>query len=98
MRLALMSMFAACAWAQLKFDIHPVTGRASDRLKETQRVLRVARQSAWRDASAPEERAVVEALARVYRAHFLPEIAPEPKIATLTEKGVDILVAKWNGA
>jgi hypothetical protein len=98
MRLALMSMFAACAWAQLKFDIHPVTGRAPDRLKETQRVLRVTRQAAWRDANAPEERAVVEALAKVYRVHFLSEITPKPKIATLTEKGVDILAARWIGA
>jgi hypothetical protein len=97
MRLALMSMFAACAWAQLKFDIRTEVGRAPDRLKETQRVLRVAEQCAWRDAKAPEERAVVEALAKVYRVHFLPEISPEPKIATLTEKGVDILVARWIG-
>jgi hypothetical protein len=91
-------MFAACAWAQLKFDVHPVTGRASDRLKETQRVLRVAQQSAWRDARAPEEVAVVDVLAKTYRTNFLPELLPEPRIATLTEKGVDILAAKWDGA
>ena len=97
MRLALMSMLAVCAWAQLRFDIRPVTGRASDRLKETQRVLRVAQQSAWRDSNAPEESAVIEVLVKTYRSHFLPEISPEPRIATLTEKGNDILVTKWIG-
>jgi hypothetical protein len=47
MRFALMSIFDVCAWGQLKFDIHPVTGRVSDRLK---------RRSAWRDGSAPDMR------------------------------------------
>ena len=98
MRLVLMSMFAVCAWAQLKFDIHPVVGRASDRLKDTQRVLQVAHQSVWRDARKPEELAIVDGVAKTYRAHFLPELGSAPRIATLTEKGQDILVARWTAA
>jgi hypothetical protein len=95
MRVALLSLFAACASAQLKFDIHPVIGRASDRLKETRRFLRIAQQSSMRDAAAPEEFALVEAIVRDYRLSFLPEINSVPKIATLTDRGSDILIASW---
>jgi hypothetical protein len=95
MRLALLSMFAACAWAQLRIDIHPVTGRASDQLKETERILRIAQRSPFRVAGAPEELAIVEAIVKTYRLHFLPEIDSAPRIATVTDKGNDILVARW---
>jgi len=95
MRIMFMSLFVACAWAQLKIDIHPVTGRASDRLKETERILRIAQRSPQRDANAPEELAMVEAIVKNYRLYFLPEIDSVPGIATLTEKGNDILVAQW---
>jgi hypothetical protein len=95
MRLALLSMFAACGWAQLTFEIHPVTGRASDRLKEAERILRVAQRSPLRDAAAPEELAVLEGIGKTYRLNFLPGIDSVPRIATLTDKGKDILIARW---
>jgi hypothetical protein len=99
-RFLLTPVLAACLWAQqapaqLEFDIHPVTGRASDRLLETQRRLRVAQQSSWRVVKAPEERAALDATLETYGVHFQPEIDSDPKIATLTYKGDDILVARW---
>jgi hypothetical protein len=48
-----------------------------------------------RDAGAPEELAVLEAIVKNYRSYFLPEINSVARIATLTEKGSDILVAHW---
>ncbi len=50
---------------------------------------------AWREIGTPEERAVVEAVTGGYREHFQPVIGSEPKIATLTDGGKDILVARW---
>lgn len=95
MWLVLMSVIAACAWAQLKIEIQPVLGRSSDRLKETERRLRTARQSSWRDAITEEERVVAEAVEKIYGEHFQPQINSKPRIATLTENGKDILVAWW---
>jgi hypothetical protein len=95
-RFLLLSMCAACAWAQLKVEIHPVTGRASDRLKEAERVLQIAQRSALREASAPEELAVVEAIEKNYRLNFVPEIDSPPRITTLTDRDEDILIATWH--
>lgn len=88
-------MIAAGGWAQPQVDIHPVSGQASDRLKEAERRWRTARQLSWRDAGTPEELAVVAAVASFYKQVFQPELASAPKIATVTEKGQDILVARW---
>lgn len=88
-------MLAGCSWAQLRIDIHPATGRASDQLQEMQRIVQVAQQAALRNANAPEESAVVEAIVNTYRQTFVPVIDAMPEITTLTEKGSDILVARW---
>jgi hypothetical protein len=95
MRLVLLALIAACSWGQVRIEITPVTGRASDRLKEAQRRLQRVQQLVWREIRAPEERAVVEEARNSYRGFFLPEIGSEPRIATLTEDGIDILVARW---
>src|SRR5271154_4687518 len=95
MRLALMLLVSACAWAQLKVDIHPVVGRPSDRLKEAQRTLRVTQQLPLRGADAPEELAVLEEVQKVYHKNFQPEISSGPRVGVVTEKGNDVLVAKW---
>src|ERR1700722_16867476 len=95
MRLALMLLVSVCTWAQLKVDIHPVVGRASDRLKEAQRTLRVAQQLPLRGAEAPEELAVLEEVQEVYHKNFRPEIGSRPRVGVVTEKGNDVLVAKW---
>ena len=94
-RLVLLLVLGTCSWAQLKFDIRPVVGRASDRLLDIQRDLQVARQSVWREAKAQEERAVLEAVVQTYRLHFQTPIDSLTRIATLTDKGQDILVARW---
>jgi hypothetical protein len=98
MRFAIILVIVACSWGQPRIDIHPISGKASDRLKETERRLRTAQQSSLRDARAEEELAVVEAVARIYREQFQPQISSEPRIATLTEKGNDILVARWTAS
>jgi len=54
-RLAASLAMATSCWAQLPVDIHHVAGRASDRLKETERRLYVAQHSVLREAKAPEE-------------------------------------------
>jgi hypothetical protein len=95
MRLVLISLMAACSWAQPSVEIRSVTGRASDRLKEAERHLQRAQQMATRDIKAPEERAVVDSDVAVFGAYFRPSIGSEPRIATLTEDGKDILVARW---
>jgi hypothetical protein len=95
MRFALLMMMVACACAQPQVDIHPVTGRASERQKEAERQWRTAQQSSWRDANTPEELAVVAAVATFYKQVFQPELPSALKIATVTEKGQDVLVARW---
>ncbi|HYZ84640.1 MAG TPA: hypothetical protein VE621_09565, partial [Bryobacteraceae bacterium] len=49
----------------------------------------------WRDASTPDETALVEAALKQYQEHFQPELRSAPNIATLTVKGEDLLVAHW---
>jgi hypothetical protein len=93
--IAITILAVACAWAQPKIEIHSVTGTASERLKEAERRVRIAQRASWRVASSKEEIAVVEEDASHYEAYFQPAIPSRPQIATLTEKGEDILVARW---
>lgn len=95
MRSALILVIATCGWAQPRVEIHQVSGRASERLQEVVRRWRVAQQRSWRDAKAPEEQSVVAAVTKTYDQHFQPDLRSPPRIATLTEKGQDILVARW---
>lgn len=98
MRIAVISIMVACSWAQPRIDIHPISGQASSRLKETERRLQTAERSSWRDARTQEELNVTGAVVRIYREHFQPQISSEPRIATLVEKGNDILVARWTSS
>jgi hypothetical protein len=59
MRFARLMATVVCGLAQQRVDIHLVSGRASDRLKEAERRWQTARHSSWRDASTAEEIAVV---------------------------------------
>jgi hypothetical protein len=95
MRLALLMATVACGLAQQRIDIHPVTGGASDRLKEAERRWRIAQHSSWRDASTSEEVAVAGAATKFYNELFQPELRSPPRITTLTERGQDILIGKW---
>lgn len=95
LRLAFIFALATCSWAQIKVDIHPVSGQASDRLEETERHWGTAQHLSWRAAKSEEELAVVKAITAIYNDHFQPQITSQPPIATLTEKGDDILVARW---
>lgn len=95
MRFAALSVLVACCWAQPRIDIHPVSGQASARLKETERRLQTAIRSNWRDARTPEELSVTGAVMRIYHEHFQPQINATPRIATFTENGSDILAARW---
>jgi hypothetical protein len=97
MRLVLLALIAACSWAQLRVEIRSYSGPATDRLKEAERHLLRAQQVTWRDIRAPEERAVVETDAGLCREYFQPPISSDPRIATLTEGGKDVLVARWAG-
>jgi hypothetical protein len=94
-RFAILLTIAACSWAQPKIEIHDVPGQASDRLKETGRRLQILRKSPWRSMSAAEEFALAQPVAKLYRANLLPEINSEPQIATFTDRGSDILLARW---
>jgi hypothetical protein len=40
---------------------------------------------------------MVTAVKAIYRETFQPELGPEPKVVTLTDKGQDILVVRWTG-
>lgn len=95
MRQVLFVLIVTCALAQADVDIRRVSGRASDRLKEAERRWRTAQQRSWRDPISPEELAVVAAVTKIYSELFQPELRSAPRIATLTEKGQDILLARW---
>lgn len=95
MRLAVILMITTCSWSQVRIDIFPVSGRSSDRLKAAEQRLRTTQQLSWRGPRSEEEVTVAKAVASLYRLYFQPEINSEPRIATLTEKGEDILVARW---
>lgn len=97
MRFALFTWMAIGILAQPVVEIRHVTGGASSRLTEAERWWRTAQHAAWREARAPEEREMVTAVTAIYREVFQPEIGPEPKIVTLTEKGQDILAVRWTG-
>ena len=85
----------AGGWAQPTVEIHHVTGRASDRLTQAERCWRTAQHVAWRDIKTPEEQDVVSAVTGIYRGLFQPELRSAPRIVTLTDKGQDILAARW---
>jgi hypothetical protein len=89
---------ASSCWAQLPVDIHRIAGRASDRLKEAERRVRIARGASLRAPKEPEEVAVIDAAAKTYAGYFLPEIIGAPRITTLTENGNDVLIARWSNA
>ena len=95
MRIAVLLLTAACAGAQPTIDIHLVSGRASERLKSAERRWQKAGQLHWREAKAAEEIAVLAAVTKLYEEMFQPELPAAPRIATLTEKGNDVLVARW---
>ena len=95
MRVLPFMCIAASAWVQPTVEIQHVTGRASDRLTEAERYWRTAQKATWRDIKTPEERDVVGAVTGTYRGVFQWELRSAPKIVTLTEKGQDILVARW---
>jgi hypothetical protein len=95
MRVLPFMCIAASAWVQPTVEIQHVTGRASDRLTEAERYWRTAQKATWRDIKTPEERDVVGAVTGTYRGVFQSELRSAPKIVTLTEKGQDILVARW---
>jgi hypothetical protein len=95
MRLILFMCLVAGVWAQPTVEIHHVIGRASDRLTEAEHRWRTAQRAAWRGIETPEEKDVVSAVTELYRGLFQPELGSAPKIVTLTDKGQDILVARW---
>jgi hypothetical protein len=95
-RSAIYLLIVACAWSQPRIEIHPASGQRFDRSKETQRRLHVIQQSFWRDASVGEEVAVLVMAEKTYEIYFRRQIASESKIATFTEDGNDILVARWS--
>jgi hypothetical protein len=97
-RLAVALGIASSCLAQLPVDIHRIAGRASDRLKEAERRVRIARQASLRAPKAPEELAVIDTAATTYAGYFLPDIIGAPWITTLTEKGNDVLIARWTSA
>lgn len=97
MRLILFMCMVAGGWAQPTVEIHHVTGRASNRLTYAERCWRTAQQAAWGDVETPEEQDVVSAVTGLYRGLFRPELRSAPKIMTFTDKGEDILVARWMG-
>src|SRR5882724_6311020 len=69
MRLVAMILFATWSWAQLTIEIQPTVGRTSDRIKEAQRRLVIARQKNLREASAAEEKDVINTILTVYRSY-----------------------------
>ena len=94
MRIAITFLFATCSWAQLTIDLHQVSGLPSDRLKEAQRRVQKVQDISWRPPEKEEELAVMKEVGQIARTYFRPWSEP-PQIGTFTEKGNDILVARW---